>query len=113
MTDHIDGSEPYGDDEDAVAEAALDALDPDEEIEISPSAEKLADDLADAGMLTRQQALAFVLRDVESHARPTAAAMMGIDPSTLDTHLSRGREEVHAAARTIAVLDDVDGGERA
>lgn len=65
--------------------------------------------LADAGLLTRRQAEAYVLRDVERVSRPVAAKKMDISVNTLDKRLSEARRKVDKARDTI---DIVDGGAR-
>lgn len=62
-------------------------------------------ELVEAGLLKDRQAEAFVLRDVEGHSREEAADLMGLDPSTVDTHLHRARSRVEAARETIALLE--------
>lgn len=64
-----------------------------------------AREVATAGLLTEKQALAWLLRRRAGYHREAAASMMGISPSTLDTHLQRAAEQVQAARATLELLE--------
>lgn len=96
----------YGDDTDAATEAMLEAVDP-EELGVPGPARKVAGDLADAGLLTEQQATAYVLRDVTGASRKMAAAYMGKSKSTVDDHAGKARAKVAEARETLGVLADM------
>lgn len=96
----------YGDDTDAATEAMLEAVDP-EELGVPGPARKVASDLADAGLLTEQQATAYVLRDVTGASRKMAAAYMGKSKSTVDDHAGKARQKVDQARETLGVLADM------
>lgn len=66
-----------------------------------------AEELADAGLLTRRQAEAFVLRDVELVPREAAAESMDISVNTLDKRLSEARGKVEAAQETVETLQSL------
>lgn len=64
--------------------------------------------LASSGLLTKKQALAYVLREVYSVSRDDAAADMGVTTSTVDKHLSAAREKVAHARATVDHLDRIE-----
>jgi DNA-directed RNA polymerase specialized sigma24 family protein len=68
----------------------------------------LARRLAEPGIVTDRQALAYVLRDVQGISRPDAARLMGCSKSNLDTLLDRARSHLDDAAATLSVLHDLD-----
>jgi len=63
--------------------------------------------LADAGLLSKQQARAYVLRDVEEVPRQEAADRMGIEDTTLDSHRTAAKNKLKAASETADVLDEL------
>lgn len=86
---------------------------------VSPSVRDTARRLADPGLLTDRQALAYTLRDVEGVRRDEAAEKMGISKSGLDDHLGTARRKLDQATSTLSVLDALgvdayrsDGGAR-
>lgn len=79
---------------------------PDRE-DVEEALDVAAEALAGAGLLTEQQARAWVLRDVLELDRPTAAARMGIGLSVLDDHLRRARDKIVQAKATADVLDQL------
>lgn len=64
-------------------------------------------ELADADLLTRRQAEAFVYRDIEVVPREAAADAMGVSPSTLDKQLRSARDKVAAAESTLEAIQDL------
>lgn len=63
-------------------------------------------ELVEAGLLKERQAEALVLRDVEGHDREEAAELMGVDPTTVDTHLHRARKRLDQARETLELLEE-------
>lgn len=76
---------------------------------VSPTVERAARRLADPGLLTYRQALAWVLRDVEDVGREDAAHQLGLSPSTLDNHLGAARRKIRRARATIEDVDELTG----
>lgn len=63
--------------------------------------EARAQDIADAGLLTKRQAEAYLYREVDGASRKTTAERMRISPNVVDKHLRKARDRVDAAAETI------------
>ncbi|AGC65572.1 hypothetical protein K745_gp47 [Haloarcula hispanica virus PH1] len=74
---------------------------------VSPSVRGAARRLADPGLLTDRQALAYVLRDVEGVSRPDSAERMGVSVSTLDSLLGTARRKLGQARDTLDLADDL------
>lgn len=74
---------------------------------VSPSVRGTARRLADPGLLTDRQALAYVLRDVEGVSRPDAAEQMGVAKSTVDGLLGTARRKLSQARDTLDRADDL------
>lgn len=73
--------------------------------DVQPTVEAAATELASRGLLTRRQALAYVLREIEDTPREETADRMGTTVSTLDSTLARARQKVESARQTIQYLD--------
>lgn len=71
------------------------------------SFEEEVDALVTAGLLTEQQAKAFVHRRVENTPRQAAAKDMGIAPSTLDNYVTHAERKLTAAEETLAAVDAI------
>jgi hypothetical protein len=69
--------------------------------------EAAVDQLADAGLLTRRQAQAYVLREIEAVPRDGAAQWMGVATSTMDDYRRDAVEKIEAAEATLTVIDDL------
>lgn len=104
----------YGDDLDAAAGARLDdALNPDggepnDDLTVPKTVRDVAARTAAEGLLTEQQAVAYVLRDVEGKDRHTTAAMMDLAPSTVDHHRSEADGKLDAARNTLERLERLE-----
>lgn len=75
------------------------------------SREYAAERLADEGLLTKQQAHAYLLRDVSGYGRIAAADKMGIGTSTLDDHITAARDKIEAARGTVEELERLERDE--
>jgi predicted DNA-binding protein (UPF0251 family) len=67
--------------------------------------------LEDAGLLTRKQAEAYVLREFEGLSRLWAADAIGVSPNTLDSRLSTARKKLEAAEATTEAVEAMHGFE--
>lgn len=65
------------------------------------------DVLVTAGLLTEQQARAFVHREVELTPRKAAAEEMGITMSTLDDYRADAVQKVTAAQETAEAVESI------
>jgi len=75
---------------------------------VSDAVRALAASLAEHGIVTDRQALAYVLCDVEGVGRQEAADRMDCSVNNLDSLLSRARSNVDDAATTLSVLHGLD-----
>lgn len=71
------------------------------------SFEEEVDALVTAGLLTEQQAKAFVHREVELTPRKAAADEMGVTMSTLDDYRADAVRKVAAAEETLEAVDSI------
>ena len=71
------------------------------------SFEEEVDALTTAGLLTEQQARAFVYREIEATPRKAAADAMGITLSTYDSHVENARRNVTAARETVEAVESI------
>lgn len=71
------------------------------------SFEEEVDALVTAGLLTEQQARAFVYREIEATPRQAAANEMGVTLSTYDTHVENARRNVAKARETIDAIESI------
>jgi hypothetical protein len=69
--------------------------------------EAAVEQLADAGLLTRRQAQAYVLREIEAVPRDGAAQWMGVAKGTMDDYRRDAEEKVESAEATLDVIDDL------
>lgn len=69
----------------------------------------VVDALEDAGLLTRRQAQAFLLRHHTPLTRQQAADELGISVGVFDDHRAEADRKVEAARATVDVLDDLEG----
>lgn len=65
------------------------------------------DRLAEAGLLTRRQAEAYVLRDIEAVPRQGAAESMDVSINVVDKYLRAARDKVQEAEETIDVVEEL------
>lgn len=63
--------------------------------------------LVEAGLLTEQQATAFVHREVELTPRAAAAEAMGLSPNTLDNYRADANQKVEAARKTLDAIESI------
>ena len=71
------------------------------DIERMPSAQELAD----AGILSDQQAEVWMLREIERCSTEETAQLMGIAPSTVATQLHRALERVESIQETAELIE--------
>lgn len=58
------------------------------------------------GILSQQQARAYVLGEIRRYHRAKSAERLGVEPSTYDTHLGKARRKVEQARHLLDVLTD-------
>jgi transcriptional regulator len=63
--------------------------------------------LADAGLLTKRQAKAFVYRRVETTPGFAVADMMDIEESTLSDYVSDAEDKIESARETLDALNEI------
>lgn len=63
--------------------------------------------LADPGLLTEQQAKAYVYREIESISRGHAAEHMDCSKSAVDDRLTEAIEKIEAAETTVYALGEI------
>jgi DNA-directed RNA polymerase specialized sigma24 family protein len=71
------------------------------------SFEEEVDALVTAGLLTEQQARAYVYREIEATPRKAAADAMDITLSTYDSHVENARRNVTAARETVEAVESI------
>lgn len=96
----------YGDDPDERPPHV--APDGDGDDEISPSVRNFAHRLAEPGILSERQALAYTLRDIEGVSRKETAELMDSSVSNLDTLYHRAKSNIGNARKTLQMLDFAD-----
>jgi len=69
-------------------------------------ADEIVAELAEVGLLSKRQAEAYVLREIEAVPRATVAEDMGISTSSLDGHVQRAKRKLDAAETTLERIDD-------
>jgi DNA-directed RNA polymerase specialized sigma24 family protein len=79
--------------------------------DVSRTVLRAADDVADHGVVTFRQAVAWLLRDVEGVGRQEAAERMDTSVSNLDQKLASAREKIQGARRTLGIVDDLEDDE--
>lgn len=82
---------------------------PIDDVDASVLYQRVAERLADAGLLTERQALAYVLRDVVERSRAETSDAMGCTVNVVDNHLRAARDKVEGARRTVDELDNLQG----
>lgn len=64
--------------------------------------------LVDAGLLTEQQARAYVLRFVEGFPNVDVAEQMGVSPPTASSYASDAAAKIDSAEETLGALEEMD-----
>lgn len=63
--------------------------------------------LVEAGLLTEQQARAYVMREIEEIGRMATADIMEIAPTTLDDYVLDAKDKIIEADETLQALEKI------
>jgi DNA-binding CsgD family transcriptional regulator len=72
--------------------------------------EDRVEEIADAGLLTERQAVAYLGREVDHTSRQQIASYLDCAPNTVDNHRARAVELVEAAEETLELITDYEEG---
>ncbi len=72
----------------------------------------VADELAEASLLTRAQAEVYALREIAGFDRLKTSSLLQISESGVDKHLRAARDKIKSAEETISVLEGLEQVEK-
>jgi len=70
--------------------------------------EETVEEIADAGLLTEKQAVAYLAREVDHSSREQVASYLDIKPNTLDNHRRAAIDKLEAAEETLELIDEYE-----
>ncbi len=70
--------------------------------------EDMIEEIADAGLLTEKQAVAYLGREIDHSSRRQIADYLDISPNTLDKHIRTAKDKVEAAEETLELIEEYE-----